>query len=169
MLRTDHKIRMLIESSLMAALVFAATVLVKIPIPAAGGYIHPGDAFVLLAGIALGPLWGSVAAGVGSALADLLGGYIVYVPATLVIKGLVALLAALMNRRTSGIIVTALRCIPAECVMIAGYFAYEALVLGYGLAAAGEIGANAVQGAAGVVFTALLLPILRKTVLRGKK
>ncbi len=168
MLPIDRKVRMLIETSLMAALVFAATVLVKIPVPAAGGYVHPGDAFVLIAGIALGPLWGAAAAGVGSALADLLGGYAAYVPATLIIKGAVALLAALLNRRPAGAVVTALRCIPAECAMIVGYLAYEALILGYGAAALGEVGANAVQGAAGVVFTTLLLPVLRTTVLRGK-
>ena len=169
MLHADRKVRILIHTALMAALVFIATWAVKIPIPAAGGYVHPGDALVLLAGITLGPLWGGLAAGIGSALADLLGGYVVYVPATLIIKGAVAALAAGLTREWNGerhhnAIVTAFYCAPAECMMVTLYYWFEALVLGYGIAAAGEIIPNLIQGAAGVVFTALLLPVVRKIV-----
>ncbi len=72
-------------SALFAALICVATMLLKIPIPAFG-YIHPGDGLVLLAGIFLGPMWGGLAAGFGSALADLISGYGIYVPATFFIK-----------------------------------------------------------------------------------
>lgn len=72
---------------------------IKIPTPGTSGYIHPGDAIVILAGVVLGPAWGFLAGGIGSAMADLLGGYFVYVPMAFVIKGLVSLCSALLYRK----------------------------------------------------------------------
>ena len=69
-----------ITAALFAALTFAATMAVRIPTPGTSVYIHPGDALVILSGVILGPSSGFLAAGIGSALADLLGGYFVYVP-----------------------------------------------------------------------------------------
>ena len=40
-----------------------------------------------------------LAGGIGSALSDLIGGYFVYVPITLVIKGLVALVSGLIYQK----------------------------------------------------------------------
>ena len=53
--------------------------------PTLFGYIHAGDALVLLAAYVLGPLWGSLAAALGSSLADLMAGYVQYFPGTFVI------------------------------------------------------------------------------------
>lgn len=57
-----------------------------------------GDCFVLLSGWLLGPWYGAAAAGIGSMLVDLLSGCGHYVPGTLIIKGLDALVAALIFR-----------------------------------------------------------------------
>ena len=76
--------------ALFAALACVATMSIRIPTPGTGGYIHPGDAVVILCGIFLGPAEAFLAAGIGSCMADLLGGYFIYVPITFVIKGLVA-------------------------------------------------------------------------------
>ena len=71
----DKTVRKLVFAALFAALSCVATMVIKIPTPI-GGYIHVGDAVVLLAGFLLGPWWGAAAAGLGSALYDLLaGGY----------------------------------------------------------------------------------------------
>ena len=72
-------------TAMFAALTLLATSVLKIPTPTMG-YIHIGDAFVLLSGICLGPIYGGLAAGIGSALADLLGGYVAWVPGTFLIK-----------------------------------------------------------------------------------
>lgn len=53
---------------------------------------------VLLGAYLLGPAYGAVAGGAGPALADLLSGYAMYVPGTLVIKALMGLTAALLYR-----------------------------------------------------------------------
>ena len=82
-------------AALLAALTYVATTVIKIPTPT-GGYVHPGDGMVLLSGWLLGPWWGGAAAGIGSMLVDLLGGYASFVPGTLVIKFLDAMAAALV-------------------------------------------------------------------------
>ena len=57
------------------ALTFVSTMFIRVPLVL--GYINLGDAFVLLSVFILGPVYGTIAAGVGSALADLFG-YITY-------------------------------------------------------------------------------------------
>ena len=52
-----------ITAALFAALTFAATMAVRIPTPGTSGYIHPGDALVILSGVILGPSSGFLAAG----------------------------------------------------------------------------------------------------------
>ena len=84
-------LKKVVMTALFAALTCAATMSIRIPTPGTGGYIHPGGALVILSGVILGPAYGFLAGGIGSALSDLLGGYFLYVPITLIIKGLVAL------------------------------------------------------------------------------
>ena len=147
---------------MMAALVFVATYFFKLPVSITQGYIHLGDGFILLGASLLG--WASVpAAAIGSALADLLGGYTLYILPTFVIKGLVAAVAvgALRAKRPYWLTVALLAV--AELVMVAGYFVTEWLLLGYGLAAAaGAVAPNLVQGLSGVVLGAVLIPLLQR-------
>ena len=95
----NTSLKKIVMAALFAALACAATMSIRIPTPGTGGYIHPGDAIVILSGVVLGPVWGLLAGGIGSALADLLGGYLTYVPITFVIKGLVALTAGLIYQK----------------------------------------------------------------------
>ena len=77
---------------MLAALCCVATMIIKIPSPLKG-YLNLGDCVVLLSGWLLGPAYGFAAAGIGSALADVFSGYVVYAPATFIIKGIMALIA----------------------------------------------------------------------------
>ena len=150
-------------TALFAALVCVATMTIRIPSPT-GGYLNLGDGIVLLSAFLLGPVYGTLAAGVGSMLADLLSGYPASAPGTLAVKALTALLAARLYRRAfpgrGTIVCIVIAGICGELVMALGYFAYTGVVLGYGLAAAAEIPGNLAQGAAGVVVAALLTPAL---------
>lgn len=85
-------LKLLTYTALMTAFVFITTSVIKIPVPFTNGYIHAGDTTIFLAGILLGPLYGAIAAGLGSALADLLGGYVHWVIPTLIIKASMGLL-----------------------------------------------------------------------------
>lgn len=157
-----NSLRLLVGTAVFAALVCAATMVITIPVPVTGGYIYPGDGIALLAGWMLGPVWGFAAAGIGSAMADLLLGYVVYVPGTLIIKGMIGLLAgliarALKRRRLSAVIAA----VAAEAVMVLGYFLYESVILGYGMAAAAAVPGNLIQALGGIVIFAVLSAVLR--------
>lgn len=147
---------------MLAALVFVATYVVKIPSPT-NGYVNLGDCFVLVSGWLLGPWYGAAAAGIGSALTDLLGGYPHYVPGTLVIKAIDAFAAAViyraMKREFRGMVVSG---IVGELLMVAGYFVFSSLILGKGLAAALSIPGNLVQGVIGVVAGILIMQFARR-------
>lgn len=93
-----NNLRLLIYTALMTAFVFITTSLIKIPIPFTNGYIHAGDMSIFIAGILLGPLHAAFAAGVGSALADFLGGYAHWVIPTLIIKSLMGLLIGYLSK-----------------------------------------------------------------------
>ena len=82
-------------TGLMTAAVTVATIAIMIPVPNTGGYIHAGDSMVFLSVLVLGWKYGGFAAGVGSALADIISGYVQWAPATLVIKTLMAVLMGL--------------------------------------------------------------------------
>lgn len=164
-----NKMKHIILCALFAALACVATLVIQIPSPATGGYVNLGDCLVLTAAFLLGPFGGALAAGIGSMMADLILGYAQYAPATFLIKAFMALIAGLLGRTVS------LRCKPwillgtralaglvAEMIMVLGYFAYEATLLGYGMGALASIPANLAQAAIGLVVSLLLVNILQK-------
>lgn len=82
-------------TGLMAALVFVATYFLNIKIPIAGAdktMIGFANVFCILSGLLLGPLYGGLAAGVGSCLFDLVGGWASSAPVTLITKFAMAFL-----------------------------------------------------------------------------
>ena len=133
----NNNLKKLILAALFAALSCVATMSIRIPTPGTGGYIHPGDAIVILSGIILGPVWGFLAGGIGSALSDLIGGYFIYVPITFVIKGLVALAAGLLYQKVgknqkSRYIAVILGGVADIILVAGGYFVCEFFIYGAG-------------------------------------
>ncbi len=151
---------------MFAAFTCVATMIIRIPVPATGGYIHPGDALVVLSGVFLGPLYGFLAAGIGSALADLIGGYFIYVPITFVIKGLVALLAAAIYRRAGKSTKAKVLAVgiggAGDLVLVVLLYALAESFLYGGAAAIAGMGPNAIQGLGGLVLSIILYPVLKK-------
>jgi uncharacterized membrane protein len=97
----DKSIQQIVTTGLMAAVVFAATCL-SFP-NGVGGYTHLGDAMVVLAVMFLGGKRGAAAAGIGAMLADIILGYAVWAPFSLVSKiFMVIVIAAVMNHSFLG-------------------------------------------------------------------
>ena len=69
-----------------SALVTLATLALRIHIPATSGYFNLGEAAIYTIALFFGPRVAAIAGGVGSAVADIVGGYALYAPATLAIK-----------------------------------------------------------------------------------
>ncbi|MCI8526610.1 MAG: ECF transporter S component [Oscillospiraceae bacterium] len=160
----EHPIRKIVMAALFAALCCAATMVIQIPSPMQG-YVNLGDCVVLLSGWMLGPWYGLAAAGIGSAMADVLLSYAHYAPGTLVIKGLMALVCGLLaaRRTEGGFVRRVISGAAAEVLMVAGYFGYACLLLGKGLAAAASIPGNLFQGAVGVTAAVVLYGMLEKS------
>jgi uncharacterized membrane protein len=124
----------LVMTALFAALGCAATMVVKVPSPT-GGYMNLGDTAVLLGAYCLGPVYGAAAGGVGPAMADLLGGYPVYVPATLIIKAIMGTTAGLLYKvlRRRGIPGVIACGVAGEVPMVLGYWRRSGLRRRHGL------------------------------------
>jgi len=162
---TYNKTKKMTITALFMALTCISTMIIKLPTPGTGGYVHLGDAFVILSGILLGPIYGAIAGGIGSALADLLGGYFIYVPITLIVKALIALGTGLIyhqfTKNLHNIIFKCILCgIYATALVAGGYLFFESFL--YGSAALASVPANIGQGVSGLVISTILLPILQR-------
>ena len=157
------KTQKITASALLAALIFIATRFIQIPMPAVG-YVNAGDGIVILAGWMLSPGYAFLAAGVGSALADVLSPYVIYAPATFFIKGIMAVLVALIfkafkNKNT--VVPSIAGSILAEIIMIGGYFLYEGILYGFKTAIL-SVPFNSIQGGVAVIIGIVLVNVMSK-------
>ena len=154
----------IVIAALMAALACVATMIIKIPSPLKG-YLNLGDCIVLAAGWLLPPVYGFLAAGLGSALADLFSGYATYTPATFLIKGLMAVVAfylfILLRNSLSNLAARIISGVLAEVVMIGGYFIFEGFLYGF-TASLVNVLPNCIQGVAGLITGVVLIKFMEK-------
>ena len=158
----QYKVLRWVLLGVFAALIAVVT-MISLPIPGNHGYIHLGDGIILLSAMVLGPA-GAVAAGVGSALADIMLGYVVYAPVSFAIKFLMGLVVGLFYRRKGGVfsyVMNIVFFILAELIMVAGYFTYECILYSFASALAG-VPANAIQACSGIIIGAVFAPFIKK-------
>lgn len=177
------KVNSLVLAALFSALICIATVFLTVATPIASGYINIGDCFVFASIILLPTGYSMLCAGIGSALADLISGHAIYSPASFVIKALMALVAHLIYTKAKNAIVSKphnkknntillfsklLASFVAESIMCFGYFAYEALIFGYGLSASANLIPNAVQAVVGIILSVVLATAIEKSKIISK-
>ncbi|MDD3746048.1 MAG: ECF transporter S component [Anaerostipes sp.] len=158
-----NQTKKIVYTALFASLCCVATMLIQIPTPGTSGYIHLGDAFVILSGVILGKKYGAFAAGLGSAFADIFTGYAYYAPVTFIVKFLVAFFAAcifsyLKKKHVSNVVAMIPCGIAGTITVVTGYFIYSYIT--EGVAAFASIPSNTIQGLSGLVISTILLPIL---------
>ncbi len=153
--------RRLTTTSIGIALVVLFVYIVRIPVPATGGYWHTGAIAELFLAVAFGPWVGGISAGVGAAIADLIAGYGSFAPLTLIAHGATGALAGWLGWRRgwsgmiSGWIVGGL-------AQVAVYFIGEATLYQFGVAGASvELIGNLVQVGLGI-FGILLFTQVRR-------
>lgn len=172
----NDKTYKIVMTGLMMCLVMVATMIIRIPIPATEGYVHLGDAAIFMSVLILGKKGGAFAAGIGSALADLLSGYAYYAPITLVVKALMAILTGLVlehmekrgqieesvfHRRLTVMEVAAM--VSGGSVMAAGYYIAESFMYGSWITPLASIPANIGQFVVGTVIATILAQMLYRT------
>ena len=162
-MNTQNRTMRIVLAGLFAALTCVATMIIRIP--TFKGYVHIGDCMVIASGVILGPVVGGLAAGIGSMLADLLGGYFVFSAATFVIKFAAAFGAGIVFSAFRKVFKkyslpgTVLAGVAAEVVVVLGYFVFEIFYEGFA-AAVVEILPNCVQGVTGLILATVLTPVL---------
>ena len=114
-------------TALMAALIYIFTAYIHVP--SHTGYTHVGDGFLYLAASILPAPFAAAAGAIGAGLADLLSGYSIWAPGTVIIKALTAFcftnkLGTIVNKRN------ALGILPALVLCVGGYYLYESLITG---------------------------------------
>lgn len=139
-------------SAVTAAAIFAAvtailTAFVRVPVPP--GFVHLGDAVIFLASALLPAPLAAAAAATGGGFADLIAGYPLYIPATVLIKAAMTIPFGKASRIITGRNILA--CVFAVLIGAGGYLAYDFLLYGDGALMA--LPANIFQEiASGIIF-----------------
>ncbi|MDR1589270.1 MAG: ECF transporter S component [Oscillospiraceae bacterium] len=166
---TSRLVRDLTATAVMAALIFAVTWSVRIPLPfTSGGYLNLGDAVIYASVCMIGGRRTAAAAAVGSGLADLMAGAVVYILPTAIIKGVMGFVVGALAPRNSGFPRYLTACLIGGAVMMGGYSLFELAYFGpaYALAA---LPFNAIQWAGGVVIAAACHPSVRRAATYASK
>jgi uncharacterized membrane protein len=138
--------------AVLAAVTAVLTLLPKVPIPGTQGYVHLGDAAVVFTALVLGPFTALLAGGLGTAAADLLGGYAQWAPISFAVHGLQGLaIGLLMKLRPRSIVLAVAAGTLGTIVMVAGYFLGGLVIEGFG-ATLRSVLPNLLQAAAGAVL-----------------
>ena len=152
--------------SLAIVLVCLATMMIQVPIPATKGFLNLGDSLVITLAIVFGARFGFWAGALGSALADILTGYLHWAPWTFIIKGLEGLIVGAIasksfREKNSINYKTGLGVFAGSMFMAFGYLIAGAVM--YGWAASWiDMPANLVQGIGSAVVSIPVLYALRK-------
>lgn len=129
-MQQEREISMLLKTGITVAfiaLAFLGTLLVRLPIPATGGYFNLGDTFVMLAAMFFGPLTGLLTGLIGPTLADFIG-FPQFVPATATVKGLEGLIVGLIAYKYGNFSLKVIGLVLGIIVIAAGYFVFEAFI-----------------------------------------
>ncbi len=127
---SDTQMKQLVRVGVIAAfatLAFLGTTVIRIPLPASGGYFNLGDTFVMAAALLYGPLVGGLVGAIGPAMADALG-FPQFILATAVVKGLEGTLMGLVAGRSSRPLRAVLALAVGIIVLVAGYYIFEAFI-----------------------------------------
>jgi len=148
--------------AVLIALTTVLTLVPKLPIPGTQGYVSLADVGVYFAAFTFGPIFGAVAGGVGTALADTLGGFAMFAPASLLIHGLQGWVSGRLGyRRSRRAQVTGY--LVSSAIMFGGYFLAEVVVYSYGIGAAlTELPYNVVQALLGGLIALPLAAAIRR-------
>ncbi|MBQ9104477.1 MAG: ECF transporter S component [Clostridia bacterium] len=153
------KTKNIVLSALLIALIVVATAFVSIPIPL--GYVHLGDAVIVVACFMLKPKWSIPISAIASALADLILGYFIYIPATLIVKAGFATCFALIVYNKPNLLRCVIAFLIGTVIIALGYFVYEAILYGAGVAIV-NVPFNLLQGSVCGLIGGLLIQGLQK-------
>lgn len=158
----------LIITAMLAALVFVSTFFlnIKLPIAANGGLVHLGTAMLFIASILFGPKKGALAGAIGMGIFDIVGGWLVWAPITIVSRGLqgyiVGKIAWSKGRKGNSIALNLIATIVSMPFMIAVYYIGEGILYGNWIAPLASIPGDVLQNVLGVIIAVPVCVALKK-------
>ena len=167
MANKNKKILNLSLAAVFAALIFLAT-MIHVGIGFNGGYVHLGDAIIYLCAAFLPAPYAASAAGIGAGLADVASGAPAWVPATVLIKVLSALLFT-SKKETVLCTRNVFACIISAVICCGGYYVAEVVIYGCGWAVPlASIPFNLIQTVASAVLFISVAVIFDRTGLKKR-
>ena len=145
-----NKLKLMCICGIFSALVFVVTAYLHIP--TYNGYVHVGDGFIFLAACILPMPYSACVGAVGAMLSDVLTGYAIWAPGSIIIKALTAMLFSYKAKKIVSMRNT-LMLIPATAICVGGYYLYEVIITGSFVGALAGIPGSLIQSvASSIVF-----------------
>ncbi|MEK4011618.1 ECF transporter S component [Peribacillus sp. FSL M8-0224] len=166
--RSSQKTMDLIITAMLIALVFLSTFFlnIKLPIASNGGLVHLGTAMLFIASILFGPKKAALAGAIGMGLFDIVGGWTLWAPITIVARGLqgyiVGKIAWSKGRNGTSIAFNVIATIVSIPFMIAVYYMGEGILYGNWIAPLASIPGDLVQNILGIIVAVPVCVALKK-------
>ncbi|MES9738273.1 ECF transporter S component [Peribacillus frigoritolerans] len=166
--RSSQKTMDLIITAMLIALVFLSTFFlnIKLPIAANGGLVHLGTAMLFIGSILFGPKKAALAGAIGMGLFDIVGGWTLWAPITIVARGLqgyiVGKIALSKGRNGTSIAFNVIATIVSIPFMIAVYYIGEGILYGNWIAPLASIPGDLVQNILGIIVAVPVCVALKK-------
>jgi len=160
------KTRLIAISGLFAASITLFIVVFRLPMGIQGGMIHIGDAIIYIAAVLLPKPYALVAAAIGGGMANLVTGTLVWAPATIIIKPLIALSFTSQGKILRGRNIVAL--FIGAVITIIGYYLYAVFVFGSWQAPLPDMMGNLVQSTASAIAFVIIATAIEKTKLKNR-
>lgn len=173
-LKKNTAIKEMTIGAMFISLTLVFTAFLNIQLPATmGGLIHLGNIPMFIAAMLFGKKQGAIAGGVGMALFDLLSGWTLYAPCTLVVVGVMGYVVGLIctkanNQKTSKRMAIRMIAMLVACVIkVAGYYVYEVFLYKSFVVPVASIPGNIMQILIAAVIVMLIIEPLNKQIRRG--
>ena len=166
-MNNKENLKKLTLCAMLTAMTAVATILIQIP-TLTKGYVNLGDCIVNVSAWLIGVPYGALAAGIGSALADVITGYFIYAPVTFFIKALMAVVSFYtfnaVSRKSKTLTARITASVMAEIVMALGYTMYEVILYHSWTYAVIGIYGNIAQGVMGVLSSVAVYELVIKKI-----
>ncbi|KTR60976.1 membrane protein [Exiguobacterium indicum] len=166
---SSTRTRQLVITAMSIALVLVATLFIniKLPIASSGGLVHMGTAMLFLIAILFGPRTSLIAGAIGMGLFDLISGWTLWAPFTIVARGLQGYIVGRIawssryKGDNPGLNIFAM--IVSAPVMLAVYYVCEGILYSNWVAPVASIPGNITQNVVGILVAIPVGIALKKT------
>lgn len=143
---------------IFAAIICVFTMFIQIQIiPAEGGMVHLGNVPLFFAAAFFGKKVGAVAGGIGMMLSDLLTGWAIYAPLTLIVVALMGLVFGLIVREKPSFLNLMAAVLAVLVIKVAGYYIGEVIVYQSFTVPVASIPGNIIQIITGAIIAVPLI------------